>query len=106
MFHHRLQNPHEYRPKSRLAAFLVFVCVTVLIVINVILSAELSHLGSRLAVSEKRTQMLEETSKKIQEEVALNTSLTDLAMQAVKMGYSREIQYVNLPDTTVVAQRP
>ena len=72
------------------------VIIFVMIVVNIVLSAELSHAGLRLNESERKAQALEESVAKIDQSLALNNSLTGLLSQALLMGYTKEVTFIHL----------
>jgi hypothetical protein len=70
--------------------------IFIMIVVNVVLSAELSHVGLRLNESERKAQALEESVAKIDQSLALNNSLTSLLSQALLMGYTKEVSFIHI----------
>jgi hypothetical protein len=105
MLHH-LHNPDTHHSQTRVVAVAMTVVVIFLMVTNIILSAEMSHLGIRLTVTEQKAQALAQSAEKIRQELAVSNSLTDLEIQAHELGYTRDVHYVTLPRTSTVAYKP
>jgi hypothetical protein len=100
---HRLSMSSNPSPSSRFAVVSMVVMIFCLLLTNVLLSSELSQVGSRLTQSELKARSLSDAADKIQQELALNSALTILEAQAQKLGFTQNVQYLNVSTSPVVA---
>lgn len=95
----------SHNRSTHIAAALVVLIVGGLVVANIYLSAQLSHLGIYLKDMEDKTLALKKENQAIEQTVLAETALTDLSQKAEALGFTQKIQPLKLSNTPAVAYR-
>jgi len=103
MFHNKLHNPSLHHTHSKVMVGTTLGLAMGLAILNVLLSAQTTHYGIELTVSEQKALQLEQANAQTITNLASSAALTDLVQQAQAMGFTNKISYLTLPSNRVVA---
>lgn len=84
-------------------ASLVIATIAILIVVNVYMAAEISHLGINLQAISVQQQQLAENSQQLNQQIHQAGSLHDLRQKAEMLGFSNTSEYQYLDSVPPVA---
>lgn len=85
----------------------VFLGVAFLLtIVQIVLSNNLATSGEKLQTLNEKIEKIELENKKLNSEIAQKVSLSDLSLEAEKIGFVREPEVVNLGGDGVVALKP
>jgi cell division protein FtsL len=91
------------KQKLNTSAIAVLILVGLLMVANVFLSAQASHLGLELNQLQLQANHIDQKNDKISQEIVKNTSLTDFQSQASKLGFTHQVEYLHLGEDPSLA---
>lgn len=80
--------------------------ILILVGVNLILSAQISHLGTKLSELKKQRDHLVLTNQHIQQEITKVSALSDLENQAELLGFSPHENYLTINLAPVYALDP
>ena len=82
---------------------LMVIIIPILALVNIVLSAQVSHLGFKIAELNQQKDLLHNHNQHIEQEIFKLSALTHIHQQAESLGYSTDNQYISLPGTLPVA---
>lgn len=98
----RRRQPHHQSP-SKIPLLISISVIPLLAIINIVLSAQVAHLGFRIADLNQRKADLVSQNETLQEQVYLQASLTKVRTFAQENGYIDTTNLVTLPEPLPVA---
>jgi len=93
-------------PDSSYVKFLAAVTgflVVILVIVNIVISSQVSYWGYELGQIQSKSYYLEEANRLLKQDIARQTSLTKFMGNAQSMGYNSGYAYLRLPVSQPVA---
>lgn len=101
------KNYKEHKRSNRRRIMLALALVAaVLAIVNIALSAELSHVGLALQNFQGQAQELQLDISKLEQEINSHSSLISIKSKASQFGFVTEYQAIALPKNEPVAYHP
>lgn len=101
----RRRRRHQVQQTSRspLILLALVLVIPVLAVINVVLSAQVAHLGFRISEVDATKGQLMDEAQKLEQQIYENSALTEVYQQAEVMGFTNDTEYHSIERNLPVA---